>query len=159
MLAMEIKRETDPQSLLPRDERQMMSPVRDEAMRCQLQKQRSQSMLRAFHAGDAEGWPRGRHVDGQALIACIVCIMQDEELLLWVCRAASYGLRSCILLQITSHMPRQRHSFLAVTQRAQPSRSTTNQVSYFCLGKCDVICNIIILNMSCLRHTLVSGLR
>ncbi len=30
---------------------------------------------------------------------------------------------------------------LAVAQRAQPSRSTTHQVSYFCLGKCDVICN------------------
>ncbi len=30
---------------------------------------------------------------------------------------------------------------LAVAQRAQPSRSTTHQVSYFCLGVCDVICN------------------
>ncbi len=32
---------------------------------------------------------------------------------------------------------------LAVAQRALPSRSTTHQISYFCLGKCDVICNIV----------------
>ncbi len=32
---------------------------------------------------------------------------------------------------------------LAVAQRALPSRSTTHQVSYFCLGKWDVICTTI----------------
>ncbi len=31
---------------------------------------------------------------------------------------------------------------LAVAQRAQASRSTTHQGSFFCLGKCNVICNI-----------------
>ena len=45
------------------------------------------------------------------------------------------------VLQIPSHSSGTATLSLAVAQRAQPSCSRTYQISYFCLGKCDIICN------------------
>ncbi len=54
----------------------------------------------------------------------------------WYCRLP----RTC---------PGEETLSLAVAQQAQPSRSTRHQVSHFCLGKCDVICNTALLLLKC----------
>ena len=45
---------------------------------------------------------------------------------------------TCRMMRCYRTCPGKETLSLAVAQRAQPSRSTTHQVSYFCLGKCDV---------------------
>ncbi len=57
-----------------------------------------------------------------------------------------------ILLQIT---PRQRNSFFGCRTTTLPSCRTTHQITYFCLGKCDVICNM--KSMEC-RSRLDAGM-
>ncbi len=42
--------------------------------------------------------------------------------------------------------PGKENLSLAAAQRAQPSRRTAHQVSYFCLGKCDASCNSMLLH-------------
>ncbi len=63
-------------------------------------------------------------------IADSIQLSNQEDDVWWYCRLH----RTC---------PGKETLSLAVAQRARPSRSTTHQVSYFCLGKCDVICNML----------------
>ncbi len=74
------------------------------------------------------------------------CSQPSSTLLRDRSQASCKQIRSTIALpycRLHRTCPGEQSLSLAVAQRALSSRSTTHQISYFCLGKCDVICHTV----------------